>query len=147
MESFLNKGKDQVMKTKEKLCQKWLFRNLLVCSYHTPTQEHKKNKRGAKNIQQRLHQPRILLTPNYHPPKSVEHSVRIKVRWAPNNFHELRSSKKKMLLLSFGANLVLLQHAIDLDARMADRPKWRTRLISNPSSLQNTCWVFASSPL
>ena len=30
MEFFLNKAKDQVMKTKEKLCQKRLFQNLLV---------------------------------------------------------------------------------------------------------------------
>ena len=34
MEFFLNKEKDQVMKTKEKLCQKRLFRNLLVY-FHT----------------------------------------------------------------------------------------------------------------
>ena len=33
---------------------------------------------------------------NYHPPKNVEHSVRIEVRWAPNDFHELRASKEKM---------------------------------------------------
>ena len=30
MEFFLNKEKDQVMKTKEKLCQKQLVRNLLL---------------------------------------------------------------------------------------------------------------------
>ena len=30
MDFFLNKEKDQVMKTKEKLCQKRLFRNLLA---------------------------------------------------------------------------------------------------------------------
>ena len=30
MEFFLNKEKDQVMKTKEKLCQERLFRNLKV---------------------------------------------------------------------------------------------------------------------
>ena len=32
MEFFLMKEKDQVMKTKEKLCQKRLFRNLLAMS-------------------------------------------------------------------------------------------------------------------
>ena len=33
---------------------------------------------------------------NFYPPKSVAHSVRIEVRWAPNDFHELRASKEKM---------------------------------------------------
>jgi hypothetical protein len=33
---------------------------------------------------------------NFHPPKSVENSVRIEVRWAPKDFHELRATKTKM---------------------------------------------------
>jgi hypothetical protein len=33
---------------------------------------------------------------NFHPPKSVENSVRIEVRWAPKDFHELRATKSKM---------------------------------------------------
>ena len=52
------------------------------------TQRKQRNKRYR---QQRL-QLWILLTI----PKSVEHSVRIEVRWAPNDFHELRASKEKM---------------------------------------------------
>ena len=35
-------------------------------------------------------------TINYHPPKSVEKMVRIKVQWAPTDFHELRASIEKM---------------------------------------------------
>jgi hypothetical protein len=33
---------------------------------------------------------------NNHPPKSVDNTVRIEVRWAPKDFHELRASSEKM---------------------------------------------------
>jgi hypothetical protein len=33
---------------------------------------------------------------NHRPPKSVENTVRIEVRWAPTDFHELRASTDKM---------------------------------------------------
>ena len=33
---------------------------------------------------------------NHHPPKSVDNTVRIEVRWAPKDFHELRASSDKM---------------------------------------------------
>ena len=40
MEFNLNKEKDQVMKTKEKLCQKRLFRNLQASRYCTVAVMH-----------------------------------------------------------------------------------------------------------
>ena len=33
---------------------------------------------------------------NHHPPKSVDNTVRIEVRWAPKDFQELRASSEKM---------------------------------------------------
>ena len=72
-----------------------------IVEKHPPRESSPSNNRrkNAKKTKEQTVPPTAtpaLDTPNYHPPKSVEQSVRIEGRWAPNDFHELRASKEKM---------------------------------------------------
>ena len=74
-----------------------------IVDKHPPRATSKSNakRKNAKKTEERkasllATNPPVKDTPNFHHPKSVEHSVRIEVRWAPKDFHKLRSSKAKM---------------------------------------------------
>ena len=60
------------------------------------TAKHRKGGRTAKGKKPPDMKPTAEATLNHHPPKSVEKTVRIEVRWAPADFHELRASTDKM---------------------------------------------------